>query len=161
MMNQYPMSVESLQQKHQWYCDAYQAAGHDPAARRSGVSFMACIGDNEEDALARAGVPLAEHAGAFVKLIQHREWDDDRPVDMNGLAELSGATDPLALVRERTLLCSPAEAAERLEPYARMGFTEAIFIVRFGDMDPRFATETIERLSREVKPLLMKRLGRA
>ncbi len=159
MMNQYPMTFESLAQRHRWYCDAYASAGHRPDARQSGVSFMACIADTEEDALARAGLPLAEHAGAFVKLLQHDEWDDASPTDLSGLTDLSGAGDPIDLVRARTLICSAEEAAARLEPYARMGFTEAIFITRFGAMDPRFCTETIERLTHEVKPLLAARLA--
>ncbi len=159
MMNQYPMSVDSLAEKHRWYCEAYAAAGHPAQARRSGVSFMVCIADSEEEALERAGLPLAEHAGAFVKLLQHDEWDDSTPADLRGLTALSGATDPLELVRARTLICSPEEAARRLEPYARMGFNEAIFIARFGAMDPRHCTETIERLTNEVKPLLAARLA--
>ncbi len=160
MMNQYPMSLESLAEKHRWYCDAYAAAGHDPAKRRSAVAFMTCIADDEETAVQRAGLPLAEHADAFVKLIGHREWDDEYPTDLSGLGGLAGAGDPLALVRERTLLCSPAQAAERLERYAHLGFTEAIFATRFGAMPAEYCTQTMERLSHEVRPLLEGRLSR-
>ncbi|MCW5771555.1 MAG: hypothetical protein KIT16_07975, partial [Rhodospirillaceae bacterium] len=56
--------------------------------------------------------------------------------------------------KRRTLICTPAQAAQRLEKYIDLGFTEVIFIPRFAGISAAQERRTMERLSREVRPLL-------
>jgi len=154
MMNQYPMSFASLQQKHHWYKQAYAAAGHDPKRRRTAVNFMAYIADTEEEAIRRAGAALQEHAGAFRNLMQHKEWDRNYASDETVLTSMSEDGTALDAFRRRTLICTPAQAVERLSRYAAEGFTEAIMTCRFGALSATQCDETIERLTKDVAPLL-------
>ncbi len=154
MMNQYPMSLASLVEKHEWYKAAYAAAGHDPAKRKSAVAFMTYLADREDDAIEGARVALQEHAGAFRKVFTHDEWNRDYEGDVSTLLAMCEGDDYRDVFRKRTLICTPAQAAERLLRYKALGFTEAIFIARFGKLSAAQSAETMTRLSREVRPML-------
>lgn len=156
LMNQYPMSFASLCEKHNWYKDAYARAGHDPARFRSAVALMTCIGDTEEAAIATAGAALQEHVGALKKVFEHKEWDRDYAGDPSLLAAMSETGDVRDAFRRRTLICSPEQAAERLAVYSAQGFTEAIFVCRFGNISNAQCLETIQRLTNEVKPRMQR-----
>ena len=154
MMNQYPMTFESLAEKHGWYCDAYATAGHDPAKRKSMVAFMTYIADTEEDAIARAKAALQEHAGAFGKLMQGDQWNRDYEADESVLLRMCEGNDVRDVFRKRTLICTAEQAAERLAPYRELGFTEVSFVPRFGNLSAAQCTESIHRLTEEVRPQL-------
>lgn len=154
MMNQYPMSFASLREKHAWYKAAYAAAGHPAEARRSAVAFLVYLADTESEAIDRARIAVQEHAAAFRKVQTHNEWDRDYPGDESALVGLAEGGDVPALLAERTLICSPAQAAERLARYAAEGFTEAIFVCRYGNLTGAECLRSMERLTREVWPKL-------
>jgi natural product biosynthesis luciferase-like monooxygenase protein len=154
MMNQYPMNFAALVEKHDWYKAAYAAAGHDLAQRRSAVAFMAYLADSEEAAIETARRALQEHASAFRKVLTHNEWDRDYEGDVSTLLAMCEGNDYRDVFRKRTLICTPTQAAERLARYMALGFTEAIFVCRYGNLSAAQGDETIERLTKEVRPLL-------
>ena len=156
MMNQYPMSQESARQKHDVYKEAYAKAGHDPAKRRSMMAFAAYIADTEEEAIDRAKAALQEHAHAFMRCKNHDEWNEDHAGDVSTLLSLGEGNDYRDVFRRRTLVCTPTQAAERIAKYMEQGFTEISFMVRFAGIGHSEACTTIERLSKEVRPMLPK-----
>jgi natural product biosynthesis luciferase-like monooxygenase protein len=154
MMNQYPMSFPSLVEKHETFKAAYAKAGHDPARRKSAIAFLTHIADDEEQAIEEAKAAVQEHAAAFKKVQTHNEWDRDYPGDASTLLAMCEGNDYRDVFRRRTLVCTPAQAAERLAKYVALGFTEAILIPRFAGITAQQERTTIERLTREVRPLL-------
>lgn len=154
LMNQYPMSFDTLVERHGYFTDAYARAGHDPAGRQSAVAFMTCIADSEDEAIALAKGALQEHVNALRKVQQHKEFDRDYAGDEALLLELCKSGDIREVFRERTLICSPEQAVERLARYRALGFTEAIFVTRFGALGHAQCCRSIERLTHEVKPAL-------
>ncbi|MFM9885662.1 MAG: LLM class flavin-dependent oxidoreductase [Burkholderiales bacterium] len=157
LMNQYPMSFESLVEKHDCYKVAFAKAGHDASKRRSTVAFMTYIADTEEAAIATARGALQEHVGALRKVQQHKEFDRDYAGDESLLLALCEGGDIRDVFRKRTLICTPAQAIERLARYAALGFTEAIFLCRFGALSHAQCCSTIERLTHEVRPAVSPR----
>ncbi|MFO0986119.1 MAG: LLM class flavin-dependent oxidoreductase [Alphaproteobacteria bacterium] len=153
MMNQYPMSFASLVEKHTAYKDAYAKAGHDPKKQKSAIAFLVHLADTEEKAIAEAKGWVQEHAAAFRKVQTHDEWNRDYAYDESILLGL-GEPDVRELFRKRTLVGTPAQAAERLRKYIDLGFTEAIFVARYAGVPAAQERETIERLTREVRPML-------
>ena len=154
MMNQYPMSFASLVEKHTTYTEAYAKAGHDPTKRKSAIAFLVHLADTEERAIAEAKGWVQEHAAAFKKVLTHNEWDRDYAGDVSTLLAMCEGGDVNDVFKKRTLVCTPAQAAERLAKYAELGFTEAIFVTRFAGLPAAQERETIERLTREVRPML-------
>lgn len=152
MMNQYPMSYASLVEKHDWFKAAYEKAGHDPKKRRSAIAFMTYIADTEEEAIARARGPLQEHAATFRKVQTHNEWDRDYAGPPETLLAMAEGGPEINTFRNRTLICSAEQAVERIMKYRALGFTEAIFVTRFGDLSGNECLETIERLTKDVRP---------
>ncbi|MSQ20657.1 MAG: LLM class flavin-dependent oxidoreductase [Betaproteobacteria bacterium] len=152
MMNQYPMSFESLEERHDTYKIAFTNAGHDAKRRQSTVAFMTYLADTEDAAIATARGPLQEHVGALRKVQQHQEWDRNYAGDESLLQALAEGGDLRTVFRKRTLICTPAQAVERIARYAALGFTEAIFICRFGALTHAQCCTTMERLTREVRP---------
>jgi natural product biosynthesis luciferase-like monooxygenase protein len=154
MMNQYPMSFASLVEKHATFKEAYAKAGHDPARRKSAVAFLVHLADSEERAIEEAKVWLQEHASAFKKVLTHNEWDRDYTYDVATLLAMCEGPDYRDVFKKRTLVCTPAQAAERLQKYVDLGFTEAIMVTRYAGLPAAQERETIERLTREVRPML-------
>jgi natural product biosynthesis luciferase-like monooxygenase protein len=154
MMNQYPMNFAALVEKHGRFKEAYAKAGHDPARRRSAIAFLVHLADTEEAAIAAAREAVQEHASAFRKVQTHNEWDRDYPGDISTLLAMCEGSDVRDVFRKRTLGGTPAQAAERLARYIDEGFTEAIFVTRFAGVSASQEREMIERLTREVRPLL-------
>lgn len=154
MMNQYPMSFAALVEKHDRFKQSYAKAGHDPARRRSAIAFLVHLADSEERAIEEGRGWVQEHAAAFRKVQTHNEWDRDYPGDISTLLAMCEGNDVSDVFRKRTLVCTPAQAAERLGRYIDQGFTEAIFVTRFAGLPAARERETIERLTREVRPLL-------
>jgi natural product biosynthesis luciferase-like monooxygenase protein len=154
MMNQYPMSFASLVEKHDTFKRAYAGAGHDPALRKSAVAFLTYLADDEEQAIEEAKGAVQEHAAAFKKVLTHDEWNRDYAGDVSTLLAMCEGNDYRDVFRKRTLVCTPGQAAERLQRYLDLGFTEAIFVTRFAGISARQERRTIERLTREVRPLL-------
>ena len=154
MMNQYPMNFASLVEKHGKFKESYAKAGHDPARRKSAIAFLTYIADSEEQAIEGAKAAVQEHASAFKKVLTRNQWDRDYPGDVSTLLAMCEGNDYRDVFQKRTLVCSPAQAAERLAKYIDLGFTEAIFVTRFAGISARQERETIERLTREVRPLL-------
>jgi alkanesulfonate monooxygenase SsuD/methylene tetrahydromethanopterin reductase-like flavin-dependent oxidoreductase (luciferase family) len=154
MMNQYPMSFASLVEKHATFKEAYAKAGHDPARRKSAVAFLVHLADSDERAIEEAKVWLQEHAAAFKKVLTHNEWDRDYTYDVATLLAMCEGPDYRDVFKKRTLVCTPAQAAERLQKYVDLGFTEAIMVTRYAGLPAAQERETIERLTREVRPML-------
>jgi alkanesulfonate monooxygenase SsuD/methylene tetrahydromethanopterin reductase-like flavin-dependent oxidoreductase (luciferase family) len=154
MMNQYPMTFASLVEKHAKFKDAYAKAGHDPAQRKSAIAFLVHLADTEERAIEEAKGWVQEHAAAFKKVLTHDEWSRDYPGDVSTLLAMCEGNDYRDVFKKRTLVCTPAQAAERLAKYVDLGFTEAIFVTRYAGLPTAQERETIERLTREVRPLL-------
>ena len=59
--------------------------------------------------------------------------------DISALMELCKSGDIREVFRNRTLICTPAQAAERLAKYVGEGFGEAMFLARFGSLPMRSA----------------------
>ena len=154
MMNQYPMPYQSLVEKHEVYKTAYAAAGHSIADRQSGVAFMTYIAATEEEALAQARAALQEHASSMLKVLTHDEWNRDYAGDPGTLLAMADGGPEINTFRNRTMICTATQAIERLRRYKALGFTEAIFVCRFGDLSAAQCLETIERLDRDVRPYL-------
>lgn len=154
MMNQYPMSFESLQEKFGWYCEAWEAAGRQKTERKAMVSFMTHIADTEEEAIAQAKDALAEHVAAFAKVMKGQQWDRNYDDGLTYLAAMAGSSDLDDLIRARTLICSPQQAAERLAKYRDLGFTEFGIIPRYTSISHAQCCETLQRIKEEVMPML-------
>lgn len=154
MMNQYPMSFESLVEKFGWYKTAWTEAGHDPEGIKALVAFMAYIDDTEEKAVARARGPLQEHAGALYKLFQGDQWNRDYAADESVLMKMSDTGELIDTFRRRTLICTAEQAVERIAKYVDLGFTDIAFITRYADLTMAEEQQTIERVTKEVMPAL-------
>jgi alkanesulfonate monooxygenase SsuD/methylene tetrahydromethanopterin reductase-like flavin-dependent oxidoreductase (luciferase family) len=161
MMNQYPMSRESLSEKFDWYKEAYAKAGHDEADRQAMVCFMAYITDTEEKAIEGARGPLQEHAGAFRKLMLGDQWNRDYEADESVLRAMCDSDDIRDVFRKRTLICTPEQAAERIAGYLDEGFTEICLTSRYAGITPEQEHETLERMTNEVVPMLGRTLNHA
>jgi len=154
LMNHYPLSFEALRTRHDAFKAAHGRANHAAAARRSSIAFMTHLADTEEQAIEEAKVALQEHVTALRKVQQHREFDRDYVGDISVLLELCKSGDYREVFRERTLICSPAQAAERLAKYVGEGFGEAMMLCRFGNLAHAQTLATIERMTREVLPMM-------
>lgn len=154
MMNQYPMSFESLREKFGYYCEAWEAAGRKTSERKAMVNFVIHLEDTEEEALAVGKVALQEHAGAFHKCLKGDQWNTDYEGDISSLMVMCEGDDWRDVFRKRTLICTPEQAAERMQKYVDLGFTEI-------SVTPRITTQTheqtltnVRRMTEEVLPML-------
>lgn len=154
LMNQYPMSYESLCDLHNIFKAAYRKTGLDEARRRSAVALMTHIADTEEEAIAQALLALQEHVTALRNVQNNRQFDHNYEGSLTSLLELCQSGDYRDVFRQRTLICSPQQAAERLSRYAAEGFDEAMILCRFGNISHAQCVRTIERLSKEVLPMV-------
>lgn len=154
MMNQYPMSFASLKEKFGWYCEAWEQSGRPPGERKAMVSFMTHIAPTEEQAIEEALGALGDHVSAFVKLARGEHWDRNFEDGPQALKQMAAGQDIREMLRERTLICSPAQAAERIARYRDLGFTEVSFIARFTRLTHAQTVATMQRISNEVMPLL-------
>ncbi len=159
MMNQYPMSLESLTEKLRWYRDALAGAGHpgvspEPGGRKAMVALLTVIADSEEEAVAIGRPAVQEHVAAFGKVLAGDTWNRDFAASEAALTGSTGIDDLTTLFRERCLMTTADRAAEKIAAYRDLGFTEAAFIARFTSISAERERETIERLSRDVLPLL-------
>ena len=154
LMNHYPMTFDNLRMKHDAFKAAYAAAGLPQNERRSSIAFMTHLADTEEQAIDEAKLALQEHVTALRRVQQHREWDRDYVGDISILLELCTSNDYRQVFRERTLICTPEQAAERLSKYQKEGFVEAMMLCRFGNLAHAQCVATIERMSKEVRPML-------
>ena len=168
MMNQYPMSLESLARKMAWYRDALTGAGHPdvgarkgdngfsggPGGRKAMVALLTVIADTEEEAVAIGRPAVQEHVAAFGKVLAGDTWNRDFAASEAALTGSTGIDDLTTLFRERCLMTTADRAAEKIAAYRDLGFTEIGFIARFTSISAERERETIERLSRDVLPLL-------
>ncbi len=159
MMNQYPMSRESLAQKMAWYRAALTGAGHPdigagPGGRKAMVALLTVIADTEEEAIAIGRPAVQEHVAAFGKVLAGDPWNRDFAASEAALTGSTGIDDLTVLFRERCMMGTAAQAAEKIAAYRDLGFTEIGIIARFAGIDAARERETVERLSREVLPLL-------
>ena len=154
MMNQYPMSFNALREKFSWYCDQWEASGRARSQRKAMVSFLAHVADTEDQAIAEAQAALQEHVTAFGKVMRGEQWDTDYAGDVSLLTGMAGAGDLRALYRERTLIGSPQQIAERIAKYRDLGFTEIGVLPRYTSLSNAQCLETVRRIGEEVIPLL-------
>lgn len=154
MMNQYPMSFDSLVEKFGWYKDAWVAAGHDPNGIKALVAFMTYIADTEEEAIARAQGPLQEHVGALANLFAGDQWNRNYAADESVLLKMSDTGELVDVFRQRTLIGTAGQATERIAKYIDLGFTDIAIIPRYADLSATEERETIERVTKEVMPAL-------
>jgi natural product biosynthesis luciferase-like monooxygenase protein len=154
MMNQYPMSVGSLQEKFALYKDAWAAAGRPESERQAMVVMMTHIADSEEQAIEEAKAALAEHVDAFGKVLNNRPFDTDYEADVSVLLPMCEGDDWRDVFRRRTLICTPEQAAERLQRYVDLGFTEIGIAPRYAGLTHEQAMTTMQRVNDEVLPLL-------
>jgi natural product biosynthesis luciferase-like monooxygenase protein len=152
LMNQYPLSFEQLCAFHAIFKQAYADGGHDPALRRSSVALMTHLADSEEQAIEEARLALQEHVTAFRHAQSGDVWNTDYQGDNSVLLELCKSGDHHDVCRERTLICSPAQAVERVARYWAEGFDEVMILCRFGNLSHAQTMQTIRRLSAEVWP---------
>jgi natural product biosynthesis luciferase-like monooxygenase protein len=154
MMNHYPMSADSVFEKFGWYCENWEKAGRRTADRKAMIAFMTHIADTEEQAIDEARAALQEHAGAFGKVMRGQQWDTDYEDDVSVLLHMCEDDDWRDVFRRRTLICSPEQAAARIQPYVDAGFTEISFITRYAGITNEQNMTTIRRISEEVLPML-------
>lgn len=154
MMNQYPMSFEALREKFSWYCDEWQAAGRPSRERKAMVSFIAHIADTEEQAVAEAQDAVQEHVNAFGKVMRGQQWDRDYLGDISLLTDMTATGAVSDLFRERTLIGTAQQVAERIAKYRDLGFTEISILPRVTSLSHTQCMQTLQRFSEEVMPLL-------
>ena len=154
MMNHYPMSANALAEKFGWYCEAWEKAGRKTSDRKAMVNFMCHIGNTEEQAIREAKGALQEHAGAFEKVMQGRQWETDYAGDVSVLLRMCEGDDWRDVFRRRTLICSPEQAAERIQHCLNLGFTEISIVPRYAGLTHEQCTNTIQRITEEVLPLV-------
>ena len=154
MMNHYPMSAKSVAEKFGWYCESWEKAGRKTSDRKAMITFMTHIADTEEQAIEEAKAALQEHAGAFRKVMRGQQWDTDWAGDVSVLLNMCENDDWRDVFRRRTLICSPEQAAERIQRYADLGFTEIAFTARYAGLKHEQTMSTIRRISNEVMPML-------
>lgn len=154
MMNHYPMSAESVTEKFAWYCERWESAGRKTADRKSMMAFMTHIADTEEQAIAEAKAALQEHASAFGKVMRGQQWDTDWDGDISVLLHMCEDDDWRDVFRRRTLICSPEQAAERIQRYLDLGFTEISFVPRYAGLTHEQSMTSIRRINDEVLPML-------
>ncbi len=152
MMNQYPMSYQSLEEKFGRYCEEWEKSGRGKAGRRSLIALVAHLADSEEQALQEAKGALQEHASAFLKVLQNRQWERDYEGDVAVLLEMCESDDWRDVFRRRTLVGTPGQAVERIQKYDTLGFTDIAIIPRFAGISHQQALATIHCLTEEVFP---------
>ena len=154
MMNQYPMSFAALKEKHGWYCDAWERAGRAASDRKFMVSFIAHIADSEEEAVAQAEQAVQEHVNVFGKVMRGEQWDHNWLGDKSVLTAMHDSGDVRDVFRERTLIGTPQQIAERIEKYRALGVTEISLLPRVTSLSHRQCMETLQRFTEEVMPLV-------
>ena len=154
MMNHYPMNAASLEEKFGWYCDSWEKSGHKTSDRKAMVAFMTHLADTEEQAIEEAKAALQEHAGAYGKVLRGKQWDTDYEGDISILLQMCENEDWRDVFRRRTLICTPQQAAERIQKYLDLGFTEISFIARYAGLTHDQTMTTVTRISDEVLPML-------
>ena len=154
MMNHYPMSADSVAEKFGWYCENWEKACRKTSDRKAMIAFMTHIADTEEQAIDEAKAALQEHAGAFGKVMRGQQWDTDWAGDISVLLNMCENDDWRDVFRRRTLICSPEQAAEGIQRYADLGFTEISFIARYAGLTHEQTMSTVRRISEEVMPML-------
>ena len=152
MMNQYPQSPAETQERFQWYLDAWDQAGHNPATRQAMMSLFMYIADSEEQAIADARLAVQEHANLFRLLFQGDQWNQDYAGDDSVFEFLAPDGDIVKMFRERTLIGTADQVIERIAAYRDMGFTELSFLIRTGELSHAQAMGTMERFNAEVLP---------
>ncbi len=154
MMNQYPMSYESLVEKFGLYAEAWEANNRKTEDRKAMIANMVHLADTEEQAIDEAKAALQEHAGAFGKVLHGKQWDADYESDVSTLLMMCEGDDWRDVFRRRTLICTPEQAAERIQRYMDLGFTEATIVPRYAGLTHEQATTTMQRMNEEVLPML-------
>ena len=152
MMNQYPVSLAESRERFQWYLDARDGAGHDPATYQAMMSVFMYIADSEEQAIADAKAAVQEHANLFRLLFQGDQWNDDYAGDESVFDFLAPDGDIVGMFRERTLIGTAEQVIERIAQYRELGFTELSFLIRTGELSHTQAMTTMERFNADVLP---------
>lgn len=161
MMNHYPMSADAVTEKFAWYCERWESAGRKTSARKAMMAFMTHIADTEEEAIEEAKAALQEHASAFGKVMRGQQWDTDWDGDISVLLHMCEDDDWKDVFRRRTLICSPEQAAERIQRYLDLGFTEISFVTRYAGLTHEQGMTSIRRINDEVLPMLGLKAGAA
>ena len=154
MMNQYPMSFHALREKFSWYCDAWDESGRQRKDRKAMVSFIAHIAGTEEQAIAEAQQAVQEHVNIFGKVMRGENRDRNYLGDISLLTGMSATGQVADLFRERTLIGTAEQIAERIEKYRDLGFTEISILPRVTSINHAQCMETLQRFSEEVIPLV-------
>jgi len=154
MMNQYPMTYASLVEKFGLYAETWEANKRKTEDRKAMIAFLVHLADTEEKAIDEAKAALQEHAGAFGKVLHGKQWDTDYESDVSTLLMMCEGDDWRDVFRRRTLICTPEQAAERLQRYLDLGFTETSMVARFAGLTHEQATTTMRRINDEVLPML-------
>ena len=152
MMNQYPMSPVEARERFQWYLDAWDGGGHEPAKRQAMMSVFMYIADSEEKAIADAKSAVQEHANLFRLLFQGDQWNEDYAGDESVFEFLAPDGDVVRMFRERTLIGTADQVIERIAKYRDLGFTELSFLIRTGELTHAQAMTTMERFNADVMP---------
>ena len=97
---------------------------------------------------------MQEHVAAFGKVLAGDTWNRDFAASEAALTGSTGIDDLTTLFRERCLMTTADRAAEKIAAYRDLGFTETAFIARFTSISAERERETMERLHRDVLPLL-------
>lgn len=159
MMNQYPMSRETLAEKIGWYREALSGGGFadvgpGPDRKNAMIALMTVIADTEEDAIEIAQPAVQEHVAAFGKVLAGDHWNQDFAASEQALTGSTGIGDLRTVFRERTMIGTAEQAAEKIAAYRDMGFTEIACICRFASISAEREQESIRRVTEEVVPLI-------
>ena len=154
MMNQYPMSYDSLVEKYGLYAETWEKQGRKTGDRKSMVVFMTHLADTEEQAIDEAKAALQEHAAAFGKVLHGNQWDTDYEGDLSTLLMMCEGDDWRDVFRRRTLICTSEQAAERIQKYLDLGFTEIGVAVRYAGLTQDQALNSMGKLNDDVLPML-------
>ncbi len=77
-----------------------------------------------------------------------RQWDTDYEGDVAILLSMCEDDDWKDVFRRRTLICTSEQAAERMQRYVDLGFTEMLFIARFAGLTHEQTCATMRQLRR-------------
>ena len=86
--------------------------------------------------------------------MQGYQWDQEYEGEISNILNMCEGDDWREVFRQRTLICTPEQAAERIKKYLELGFTEIAIIPRYAGITHDQAMTTIQRINDDVLPIL-------
>lgn len=156
MITPYSVGLERMRPLLDVYCDAFAAAGHNPATRRIQATYHLLLAESVDEARRLAEGPINRYMRSFVEAASRGTFASESYASYDGMLKALSKLDFDALFeRDRLVVGTPETAIEQLrEVLSTSSLTDLTFMVDFGDLDPGAINRTIELLGTEVAPSL-------